>query len=122
MVPRLIGEGTAAQKMVAVAESILFLIQANLDVMEGLGIAIQRLQVTGGLARLDGLCQRLADLAHKEVYRPAETEATARGVAWLAFQCPDRWPKPGRGRVFKPKKNDSLNVRYQKFCDHIDKL
>ncbi len=119
MTPYLLGDGTASQRMVAVAESILFLIQANLTVMEEIGLSIRRLQVTGGLSRLDGLCQRLADLARKEVYRPSETEATARGVAWLAFQCPDRWPKPGRGRVFRPKENNALIDRYHQFCDVI---
>jgi glycerol kinase len=119
--PYLLGEGSPSQRMVAVAESILFLIQANLDVMEEMGLTINRLQVSGGLARVDGLCQRLADLARKEVYRPSETEATTRGVAWLSFQCPNRWPKPGRGRVFRPKVNSALIDRFKIFCDMLER-
>ena len=119
--PHLLGDGTAPQRMVAVAESILFLIQENLNVMKKMGLTIARLQVTGGLARIDALCQRLADLSRTAVYRPSETEATARGVAWLAFQCPARWPKPGRGRVFKPKKNNALLKRFRIFHEMMEK-
>lgn len=113
--PKLLGNGESWQKGIAVAESILFLLRANLDAMLKAGLLIRNLRISGGLARLDGLCQRLADLTQMPVYRPAETEATARGIAWLASGFPHRWPKPGRGRSFKPRGNLSLNARYQRF-------
>jgi glycerol kinase len=112
----LVGEGSARQRAVAVAESILFLVQENLNTMNGCGCDIEQLTITGGLARLDGLCRRLADLSGKPVYRPAEIEATVRGAAWLAFDRPRYWPKPGRGRWFRPASNDALIDRYRLFC------
>lgn len=114
--PTLMGEGGPRQKAVAVAESILFLLKVNLEVLDETCPGIRRIQVSGNLARFDGICRRLADLTQRAVYRPAETEATARGIAWLAFQQPRHWPKPGRGRVFKPKANPSLEERYKRFC------
>lgn len=112
----IVGDGSPWQRVVAVAESILFLIQANLNTMIGCGCDIKRLTITGGLARLDGLCRRLADLTGKPVYRPAEIEATVRGTAWLAFDRPRHWPRPGRGRWFRPEINDALIDRYNLFC------
>jgi glycerol kinase len=114
-VPTLLGKGEPGQRAVAVVESILFMLYANLEIMEGAGLDVSRLQISGGLARLEGICQRLADLTQKPVYRPAETEATARGIAWLAAGSPQHWPKPGRGRVFKPQSNQSLAKRYRRF-------
>ena len=113
--PTLLGDGEPWQRAVAVAESIVFMLQANLETMGETGLAVSKLQVSGGLARFDGLCQRLASLTQLPVYRPAETEATGRGIAWLAAGSPLRWPKPGRGRVFKPQTNYALDRRYRRF-------
>lgn len=113
--PTVVGEGEPWQKAVAVAESILFMLWANLETMNEAGLVINRLQVSGGLARLDGLCQRLADLTQRPVYRPVETEASARGIAWLAAGGPSRWPEPGQGRTFTPRTNPALIERYGRF-------
>jgi glycerol kinase len=80
-------EGDFAAEAAAVLESIVFLLQANIEAIRNgsdaaLGVAV-RIRVSGGLARLDGLCQRLADLSGLPVERPAEVEATAQGTAWL---------------------------------------
>jgi len=115
--PAISGAGEPWQKAVAVAESILFLLRANLDAMLAAGLAASQVQVSGGLARVDGLCQRLADLVALPVYRPVEVEATARGMAWLAAGRPAHWPKPGRGRIFRPRPNPSLADRYGRFLD-----
>jgi glycerol kinase len=114
-VPTLLGHGEPWQRGVAVAESIVFMLQANLEALLETGVVVNRHQISGGLARFSGLCQRLADLTLRPVYRPAETEATARGIAWLAAGCPSYWPKPGRGRVFRPQANQKLLERYRKF-------
>lgn len=110
-----------AERAVAVVESILFLIQANIEAMEAAGVAIERIQVGGGLARSDELCRRLADLSARTVYRGAETEATARGAAFLAAGRPARWPRPGRGRNFLPRPNAPLRERYRAFLELIAK-
>lgn len=119
--PMLLGDGEPWERAVAVAESIGFMVQANLEAMDEAGLAVNRLQIGGGLARLDGLCQRLADLAQRPVYRPVETEVTARGIAWLAAGGPTYWPKPGRGRTFHPQPNQALGERYRRFREVLDK-
>lgn len=117
--PALLDAGEPWQNAVAVAESILFLLYNNLQTMTAAGLDINRLQVSGGLARADNLCQRLADLTGRPVYRPVETEATARGGAWLAFEQPTHWPEPGPGQEFAPQANPALQQRYERFLDAI---
>jgi glycerol kinase len=120
--PRWIGGGSPALRMLAVVESILFLVQANLDVMVASGCEIRILVVTGGLARLNGVCDRLAALSQRPVYRPAETEATVRGTAWLAAGRPAIWPRPGRGKWFRPRPDMALSNRYQRFSEEMGNI
>src|SRR5579859_4592670 len=50
---RFVGSGAPAQCMVAVVESIVFLLHANLRRMQGRRRPFQRLRVSGGLSQLD---------------------------------------------------------------------
>lgn len=116
---RFVGEGDPDQRLAAVAESIVFLLQTNLEVMEDhLGPA-RRLQAAGGLAAADGLCQRLADLARVPVLRPAEREATARGLAWLLAGKPRDWAAAGAAR-FAPRAAPGLAARYRRWRAALD--
>jgi glycerol kinase len=112
---RFVGEGGSAQMLVAVVESIVFLLQVNLEEMAGIYVAPQRIVATGGLARLDGLCQRLADVSGLPVYRPAECEATARGTAFLLAGRPQHWPEPGAGTAFTPHAQSGVVDRYARW-------
>jgi glycerol kinase len=120
-VSRLVGEGAPWQKAVAVAESIVFLIQTNLELMQKLPPAPARLVVSGGLVRYDGLCQRLADLSGLPVYRPAEHEATARGTAYLLARFPRDWSEENPGAQFEPKQNTGLRQRYQRWYTEMQR-
>lgn len=104
-----------AEMAVAVIESIVFLLCANLAEMRKLSSPPEQIQLTGGLAVLDGLCQRLADISGLPVYRPEECEATARGVAWLLAGQPDVWPENTPGIWFKPANHPDLDERYQQW-------
>ncbi|MHB1142711.1 MAG: FGGY family carbohydrate kinase [Sulfuricaulis sp.] len=109
----LIGDGEPWQRACAVAESVVFLLLTNLEAMQKISPAPRRLLVTGGLAQLDGLCQRLADLSGLPVYRPAEHEATARGTAYLLAGFPENWPEEKPGVPFIPEPNPGLMRRYK---------
>lgn len=95
-----------------VAESVLFLIQSNLDALRAAGLGPERLVVTGGLARSRRLCQGLADLAELPLALPAAVEATARGAAWLAAGGPPGWRRAPAIRV-PPTPNAALHRRYE---------
>jgi glycerol kinase len=105
------GSGDAAQRMVAVAESVVFLLQVNLRALGRRRPELRRTVVTGGLARLDGLCRRLASLSGLPVERPTDHEATARGAACLAAGLPAAWGARDADR-FEPAKDSSLAERF----------
>jgi len=109
-----------AQALAGAVESILFLIQANVALLQDMHPDVGAIRISGGLAGLDGLCQKLSDLSGLLVQRPVQTEATARGIAWLAAGCPREWPPEPEGRAFKPKKNPELQERYQRFLEALE--
>ena len=100
------------EKYVAVIDSIAFLLNANVQEMLKFASPPQQLQISGGLAHLDGLCQRLADLCRLPIYRPNECEATARGLAYLVARMPRHWPENNHGDWFKPRENTVLDNRF----------
>jgi glycerol kinase len=104
-----------AEAMVAVIESIVFLLQANIERLCACRPSLTRIRISGGLSNLDGLCQRLADLSGLTVHRPVQVEATARGVAWQAAGSPQDWPPSGAGETFTASDNLSLQQRYDRF-------
>lgn len=115
-----IGEGQDWEKIVAVVESIVFLIKVNLDMLRTVsGEAVKQLVVTGGLAACDEMCQRLADLADVPIYRPQEREATARGTAYLLAGCPPMWPEVLKGLWFYPKANPAFVSRHERWRDEM---
>ncbi len=107
---------SSAERAVAVVESIVFLLQYNLDCMSR-HTAIGCLWVSGGLSRLDGLCQKLANLSKLPVERCEDTEASARGVAWLAAGRPADWQTAQDLSRFTPRPDRPLQMRYQRFID-----
>lgn len=119
-----IGTGEAWEKIVAVVESIVFLLHTNLYEMESACPAPRTIIISGGLTTLNGLCQRLADLCGLPVYRPAECEATARGMAFLlagSETMSDHWslhhsehsPESMPDTIFTPAPNSALQERYR---------
>ena len=110
-----IGSGEPWQQAVAVIESIVFLLLANIEEFGQLTSPFDSLRVSGGLTAYDGLCRRLADLSGLPVYRPQVVEATARGTAWLLAGNPASWPEAELGVWFKPAGNAALRARYQRW-------
>ncbi len=107
---RFIGAGNLPEKAVAVVESIVFLIYENIRKMRGSGAPLDHIIASGGIARLDALCQKLADISGLPVFRVDEPEATALGLAFL-LQDPG-CGSPGRtGIWFQPAANAVLAAR-----------
>ena len=108
-------EASVNEKAVAVIESIVFLLKANLDEMCKLSSPPEQIQITGGFASQNGLNQRLADISGLPVYRPTECEATARGTAYLLAEQPSHWPEQDAGEWFDPQDNPELQKRYNEW-------
>lgn len=112
------GEDGDGPRAVAVVESILFLLQANLERMQAES-PLRRLRVSGGLSSLDGLCRKLAALSGLPVTRVDDPQATARGAAWLAAGRPRSWLREATGADFAPRADARLRDRYRRFRDAL---
>ncbi len=116
-----IGESSTSEKVVAVVESVVFLLFRNIVEMDRHLKAPERIQITGGLSAVDGLCQLLADLTGIPAYRPVQTEATARGTCFLLAGSPENWPEPAPGRWFEPAEGTSIAKRYNRWLEAMEK-
>lgn len=113
---RFVGEGTPEQQLVAVAESIVFLVERNLALLRPLGAPCTNLLVTGGISQSDRFCQTLADLAWLPVHRPSHCEATARGAAFLLAGRPVDWTALPH-QEFMPRHAPALSARHRLWQD-----
>ena len=109
---RFVGDAEPVAKMVAVAESILFLININLEHLVQNGVELDRLLISGGLSENDVLCQKLANLTGMPVFRPAELEATAKGLAFLLAGENESWQQSSGGKQFQSLDEPGLIKRY----------
>ncbi|WP_455200314.1 FGGY family carbohydrate kinase [Kaarinaea lacus] len=116
---KFIGDGSPKEKIVAVAESILFLIRVNLQLLQEEYEPLKKIIVTGGLANSDGLCQKLANLVELPVYRPVQGEATALGVAFLAADFPSAWEESQSGHWFNVQVEASLQSRFSRWSNSM---
>ncbi|QDT12949.1 FGGY family carbohydrate kinase [Planctomycetes bacterium K23_9] len=107
--------------MVAVLESIAFLVYENLRRMMR-HQTITDLRVSGGLSQLDGICHRLANLSQCRVTRSADIEATASGVVWLAAGRPETWHDESDDTLFVPSLDDELANRYSVLVSQLEKI
>ncbi len=113
---RFIGGGTPPARLVAVYESIVFLILRNLERMQS-RLEITAIVVSGGLSALDGICQRLANLSGLQVERPADQEATALGIAYLLGS---RRSRRASTTTFLPVPDPALHARYRRWSELLE--
>ena len=111
---RFVGEGTPEQQLVAVVESIVFLIERNLALLRTLGAPCEYVLASGGLSQSDRFCQALADLTGLPVRRPAHCEATARGAAFLLAGRPTDWAALPQAE-FSPRPAPTLKARHRRW-------
>ncbi len=116
---RFVGEGSRESKVVAVLESVVFLVQAILREMQSVFAPPRIVHVSGALAQLDGLCQRRADLAQVPDERADDPEATARGLAWLVHSAPNFSVR--ETQRFEPKANAALRDRCERMWAEIER-
>ncbi len=95
----------------AFLEALGYQVRAILETVQAqTGLSIHEQYVGGGLSRADLACQVQADLTGIPVYRPDESETTARGAALLAGLAAGVWrsvddlpPLPSGGTWFEPR-------------------
>jgi glycerol kinase len=117
---RFIGNGTAEEKCVAVCESIVFLLQLNLEETDRKIGPASRIIISGGLSKLDGLCRRLADLSGLPVCRLENHEATIQGLVRLLIDGPRPLTDEGSGVRFLPHVAPLLKDRYRTWREELE--
>ena len=124
-------EPAAKPAMIGVLESVVFLVTMNLETMRDFGISISKLRLTGGVAKSDAVCQRLADLSGCEIFRPSESESTLLGIARLlgnqfSGSVENDTIKNKRAEKtepsFSPRLNRSLVQRFEAFRNLINRI
>jgi len=119
-VSRFSGEATAAEKSVAVCESIVFLLQINLEEMaRSIGPA-RNIIISGGLSKLDGICQRLANLSGLPLHRPQDHEATVQGLLVLLNGACGAASQQHLETTFLPQTDPILEGRYQAWREALE--
>lgn len=114
-----VGDIDLAHRAVAIIESIVFLLQNNIELLnDG---SKQQIIISGGLSRLNGLCQKLADLSQLNVRRYDNTEASASGAAWLLSKS-QHWQPDKKSDCFTPTDQPLLRDRYQLFIQQLEIL
>ncbi len=68
----------------AVMEGVVFALRQGLELMEGLGVPVERVLASGGATRHPLWLQLQADIFNRPVYPGGVQEASARGAAMLA--------------------------------------
>jgi glycerol kinase len=106
-----VGDGDDRARLAAVLESVAFLLQENIAVLQR-STPLRRIRISGGLARSAYLCRCLASVSGLPVERYALDEATARGVAFLAAGEPASWRPIPVERVFEPSGDAALSSRH----------
>ena len=114
------GESSRGARVLAVLESIAFLLQVNLEEMRPHGPPLSGLLVTGGLSANDYLLRCLGSLSHLPVTRAEDPEATARGLARLvAGDAAAAWPV-AQARSHPPVLNADLGQRYRRWREALE--
>jgi sugar (pentulose or hexulose) kinase len=90
--------------VLAVLESVLFLLRKNIDCFKHSGLKLCEIEVGGGLSQFDLFCQYLADISGLPVKRVAQSESSSRGLARMLACFPDEFQDQERGsQWFQPR-------------------
>lgn len=116
--PTFIHADNSLARLQSVLDSMVFLIQRNLEEMKKHQPNLARLAVSGGLSKSQPLCQRLADLSGMEVVLGESHEATALGMAYCMSERKSLWPVENT-QTIKPRHKPSLTQRYRHWSKQL---
>ena len=121
---KFIGHATsdAQQHLVAIIESIAFLLNANIELMRVKLPSINTIYIGGGLSVCPYLSEALADLSGLNIVRLNERELTGRGLAYLIAGQPQSWNTVPVKQIITPKTNLALQQRQKTWRSYIEAL
>ncbi len=104
-------------RLLAVLESIAFLVRANVDAMRELVAPPRRVVVCGGLSRADIVCQLIGSVLEADVLRLRDGEGTALG-AWCMVQR--RRVPEDRYEAISARSDSALIARYARWLQCLE--
>ena len=105
--------------LLAVLESIAFLIRANVDAMTSTVGHHQRVVLCGGLSQSDTLCSLISDLLGSDLHRLRAIEGTAFGL-WCRLE--GRALPPAHFKTIRCGNDRLLTERYRRWLQLIDQV
>ena len=111
-------DDSLAGRALAIIESIVFLVRANLEAMNQHLQAPKRIVLSGGLSRSQTLCRRLADSLGLPVQVLIGSEGTTMG-AWCLLDQRHVLPETA-WQSLKPRPNLELELRYRQWLKLIE--
>lgn len=112
---RWLGDGDPAARLLAVLESVVFMLVTNLRRLARHAAPQERIVLGGGLSRSAPFARRLASLSGLPVVRAETSEATSRGLAWLVADGPESWDTPAPAAPWLPAADAALAARYRRW-------
>jgi len=113
------GEDSLLARLHGVVESIVFYLVYNIEAIRKLGPKCKKIRVSGGLSNIPVLLEKLSGLSGAVVEKYTDTEATARGAAWLACGKPLSWCNNRPEKVVESPVDPYLEERYHQFIELI---
>ena len=101
-----------AAALIAVIESIAFLVADNIALMTTHLPRLDSIIVGGGVSACRYLCECIATLTTLPVTRVNEPELTAKGLAWLIADQPANWKPPGDSSHYPVEVDSALSTRH----------
>ena len=114
---RFVDDVPSEEKFVAVLESIVFLIFVNIKAMIAQRTNINLISITGGVAKSNALCQKLADLSGFSIERDEQSEATAKGVQYLMSE--QKASIEFHKTTFLPIENHLIHRRFDRWYEYM---
>lgn len=111
--PHFVGEGAADARLLAVVESVAFLMRCNLVGIEAASGPVDAIRLSGGLSRSSEFRGLLADLVQRPVHCLEEVEGSLVGL-WCALA--DQPPPKDAWSVVAPTPAPDLEQRYREWC------
>ena len=120
--PRYVGDSGSVERLIAVLESIVFMLQTNLEAFAGHAPTPERVIASGGVSKGDGFCRKLANLSGLPVIRHRISEATSQGLAWLLADLDSPWPPQKQAELFEPEISNVLRDRYERWKELMPRV
>jgi len=118
---KFIGVGDDIENMLAIMESVVFLLLVNIKVIDRANQPVKKIYIGGGIAQSDSFCKKLASISGIPVIRSQQKEATSCGVFYLMQGKKFEVRRDSDRKIFVSIADNPLKNRFLKWNDEMEK-